>query len=70
MNRLELNKEIYSVKKIEEVRKIYEEYAVIRIIHEKTKTVIIFDDCKYDEKQTMKEFENYLIGLENSYGNI
>ncbi len=28
--------------------------------------VITFLKCKYDENLTIKEFENYMIGLENS----
>lgn len=28
--------------------------------------MLLFSDCKYDEQTTVCEFENYLIGLENT----
>lgn len=66
MIRLELHKEIYSYEKIKYVMDIYKEYARIKILNEEDKFILIFDKCKYEEKTTIREFENYLIGLENT----
>ena len=38
----------------------------INITSENNYWLVNFSDCKYDEKETIKAFENYLIGLENS----
>ena len=39
--------------------------ARISVIEEAKYIQVSFTDCKYDEIRTVKEFENYLIGLEN-----
>ena len=44
----------------------YKELAKITLLHGKRNAEIIITHCKYDEEQTAKEFENYLICLENS----
>ena len=40
----------------------YRNLAKIQILR---KRKIVFWNCKYDEERTVREFENYLIGLEN-----
>lgn len=69
MNKLELNTEVYSIMNIKNVIEIYKNYADICIKDNSQYVIVCFDDCKYDCKTTMKEFENYLIGLENVYEN-
>ncbi len=66
MNKLELNREIYSIHNIERVAKAYENYAEIKIYSGDETVQVVFKNCKYDFKVTMKEFENYLINLENT----
>lgn len=66
MIKLRLNHEIYSDKFVNMAIAAYKELAKITIIHGKRNSEIIFTHCKYGEEQTAKEFENYLICLENS----
>ena len=63
---LKLANDIYTKDNIEKARTAYKNIAVTKAIHKKEITNIIFLKCKYDEDRTIKEFENYLIGLENS----
>ncbi|MGN8946243.1 HxsD-like protein [Bariatricus sp. HCP28S3_E4] len=63
---LHLHSEIYSVENIEYTKKVYANFANINITSENNYWLVNFSDCKYDEKETIKAFENYLIGLENS----
>lgn len=69
MNKLELNKEVYSLINIKNVSIIYKDYADMHIEDSGQYAIVYFDKCKYDCKTTMKEFENYLIGLENVHEN-
>lgn len=66
---LKLNSEIYSTECIKRVQKVYKDLANIEITGKKGILLLRFSNCKYDEKRTIKEFENYLIGVENSNGN-
>ena len=66
MNRLKLNLDIYSIENIEKTCQVYEDYARIKILHEGSKIELEFNECKYDPDLTMKEFENYLINVENT----
>ena len=66
MKVLNLNKTIFSIDNIKKTAAVYEEYAKIKIKIERMYYKVCFDKCKYDEDRTIKEFENYLIGLENS----
>lgn len=45
---------------------VYESYAVITVKFKDDYATLTFENCKYDEEQTIKEFENYMIGIENS----
>lgn len=65
MIELALNTEIYSEDKINQVQTVYREYAVITKKLVDQYWILKFDNCRYDESLTIKEFENYLIGLEN-----
>ena len=43
----------------------YTDYAKMTLLENDRTWTLDFDECKYDEMRTIKEFENYLIGLEN-----
>ena len=60
-----LNKEIYSKDLIRKTMIEYEDYAKLSVIDYEDYICVLFIDCKYNEDRTVKEFENYLIGLEN-----
>lgn len=66
MRVLNLSKDLYSIENIERTAKVYKDYAKIKVKNEDEYYFVSFDKCKYDEDRTIKEFENYLIGLENS----
>ena len=66
MKRLKLNNDIFSLKSIGIAKEAYSELATIAVIQGRRNTELIFTNCKYGEDLTVKEFENYLIGLENS----
>lgn len=66
MIELKLNKDIYSEDNIKKTVSVYQGYALIDIINSDSNYVLRFNDCKYSEILTIKEFENYLIGIENS----
>ncbi|MGF0019899.1 HxsD-like protein [Sporofaciens sp. SGI.106] len=63
---LQLNSEIFSEKNIKYTQKVYSRLAKIRIEFSSNYWILQFSDCIYEERLTIKEFENYLIGLENS----
>ena len=63
---LYLAKELFEEGK---VRRALEDYRALADIHMKIESnhyICTFKDCKYDEKRTMMEFENYVIDLSNS----
>lgn len=66
MKEIRINRSIYSDETIERTRTIYINHALTTVSYEKDYAVITFWKCKYDEKQTIREFENYMIGVENS----
>ena len=65
MQRLVINNEIYTEVNLKETCSVYHDYARIDISKKIGAWELIFNDCKYDEERTVKEFENYLIDLEN-----
>ena len=66
MKILKLNREIYFIQNIQEALLAYKDYADINIKESATIVELSFKKCLYDENMTVREFENYLIGLENS----
>lgn len=66
MIKLELNREIYSRENVDAAREAYREIAKISVKEKKDYIRVFFLNCKYGEERTVKEFENYLIGIENS----
>lgn len=65
MNKLILSMDIYSADSIEETCNAYRSLARIKIKKRKECMELIFDRCRYDTDITIKEFENYLINVEN-----
>ena len=66
MKKIKYNRDIYSDSAIYTAMLAYKSYAVMTVNYNKEFAVITFWKCKYDEAQTIKEFENYMIGAENS----
>lgn len=65
MNKLFLNTDIYLEENIKKTCVIYKEYAEIKVEKINSYIKLTFNNCKYDTDTTMKEFENYLINVEN-----
>lgn len=65
MNKLYLHTDIYSESSIKATCDAYKGYARIKIKWKEQYAELIFDKCKFEESITMKEFENYLINIEN-----
>ena len=65
MIRLNVNTDIYSTDNILKAVDAYRNLAKIQILRKRKITKIVFWNCKYDEERAVREFENYLIGLEN-----
>lgn len=66
MKKLNVNREIYSDDTINQTLKVYSNLAVTTVEFIDNQAEITFLKCKYDETRTINEFENYMIGLENS----
>ena len=64
-NKLYLNTDIYSESNIRKTCGVYKDYARIKVKARKQYVELTFDRCKYEPVITMKEFENYLINIEN-----
>ncbi|MFA7101086.1 MAG: HxsD-like protein [Bacilli bacterium] len=71
MKIIKVNKSLFSTSTIGEAMEAYKDYALIVIKQDAGYTVLTFLKSKFDEEQTIKEFENYMIELENvhNYGN-
>lgn len=63
---MKLNKTIYTNDRIEMAIEAYKDIADIKRINGRDHYILLFLHCKIDETLTASEFENYLIGLENS----
>lgn len=66
MKKLNVKREIYADETVLKTMKIYRKYAVTTVKFQKDQAIITFWKCKNDECLTVKEFENYMIGIENS----
>lgn len=66
MKRIRINRSVYSDQAIEKTMLIYKNYAVTTVQYKRDYAIVTFWKCKYDEDQTIKEFENYMIGVENA----
>ena len=58
--------EIFSYDSIKKTEQAYKDYAYIKEIRTDSAVILRFDKCKYPEDITVKEFENYLICVENA----
>ena len=65
MVKLLLSTEIYSEKNIRNTCDAYKDFAKINMKRRGAYIELIFNDCRYDQNITVKEFENYLINTEN-----
>ena len=66
MKTLILNKDIYSIMGIQKAKAAYADFAKIHVLPQKHSWLLVFHSFRYDPEQTIQEFENYLIGLENT----
>ena len=66
MKRVRVNRNIYSDKTIKMAIEAYRNCAILTVSYKQDYAVIIFWKSRFDETQTIKEFENYMIGVENS----
>lgn len=63
---LKLSKDIYSPEVVQTALHDYEGLASIAMSEDQNCRILNFSDCPYGEQRTVREFENYLIGLENT----
>ena len=63
---MEIKKELFSEKALIEAIKAFSHLCVITVSESATGWNLVFENCKYGCRLTEKEFENYLIGLENT----
>lgn len=62
---LKVCKELYSYDNLIEAAQAYADIVDIRIEDKDFFWILYFTNFQYGAKRTVKEFENYLIGLEN-----
>ena len=65
MSKLLLNKEIYHFTNIEAAIYDFQDCATITVAEQEQQFILNFSNSRADEELTIKEFENYVIGLEN-----
>lgn len=68
MKELLLNKDIYSENSILIAREQFNKLCKVQIVQYDVYCKCIFSECIYDENETVKEFENYLIDFINTRG--
>lgn len=66
MKKVKFNRSIFSDKTITKTMMVYKNHAITTVKFDEDYAVVTFWKCKYSEGQTIKEFENYMIGIENS----
>lgn len=66
MTVVKLNKALYTNDRVEMAIAAYKDIADIKRINGRDHYILLFLRCRTDEALTANEFENYLIGLENS----
>lgn len=67
-NRLFLLKDLYLIDSINDTRTAFSRLTKVNILEDEKYWICEFTDCKYDFEKTVKEFENYLIGICNKEG--
>jgi hypothetical protein len=66
MKKIKINRNIYSDRTIKAAIQAYKHHAMISANFKNEYAILTFLKCKYDEELTIREFENYMIGIENS----
>ena len=66
MKKLRVNSSVYSAETIRASMKAYQKHAITTVKYKLGYSEITFWKCRYDGDLTVKEFENYMIGIENS----
>lgn len=66
MRKIQVNSEIFSEETVKQALRDYGNIAKTTLKNERNYFIVTFWKCKFDEDQTLREFENYMIGLENS----
>ena len=66
MSRVKINKNIFEKETVLRTIEEYSDIATININETDEYYDLNFDNCKYDQEETVKEFENYLIDLTNN----
>lgn len=66
MRKMQINSKVFSEKTVKQALNDYKNIAKTSLQVKGEIFIIKFWKFKYDEDQTLKEFENYMIGLENS----
>jgi len=66
MRKIQIRREIFSLQSIQRAVEDYKKIAKTSLKTGKTYYTVTFWKCIHDEDLTVKEFKNYLIGLENS----
>lgn len=67
-NRLYLLKDLYSIDYINDTRIAFSRMAKVSVSEDEKYWICEFTGCKYGLEKTVKEFENYLIGICNKEG--
>ncbi len=62
---LKLCRAIYRDNTVQEAIEAYQGLADIQLSVSDPYVLVTFSSCRYDEETTVREFENYCIGLEN-----
>ena len=68
MSNLKLNKEVFDMQAVNKAKCDYKQLAKIQVEETKEYIDIEFIECKYGERRTMAEFENYVIEIMNVNG--
>ncbi len=62
---MEIKRELYSGEALTKAIKDFSNLCEIKVSEIDSGWELVLENCKYDCELTEKEFENYLIGLEN-----
>ena len=68
MRELNLSKELYSEKDINNAISVFLHLADFKVSDGSRSFIVTINNCKYTEEETAAEFENYLIEL--TYGSM
>lgn len=65
MIELRVRKELFREKSILGTIEAFKYISDVNLQDQSDYWILQFENCKFDENRTIREFENYLIGLEN-----